>query len=83
MTGLHLTLLYTSFLNFWFCYENELLIWLSETGQRDSFFKRSIRINKAEKVTAFGTVLPYRIAYCMEERCLKDTRGATVMFEVL
>lgn len=68
MTGiLHLTLLSTCFLHFWFCYENELIIWLSETGQRDSFHKSGASKNEAEKTTALGTVLPY----CMEERCLK------------
>lgn len=84
MTGiLNLTLLSTCFLHVWFCFENELVIWLSETGQRDSFCKSVIRNNKAEKITALGTVLPYCVVYYMEERCLKNTRDPTIMFEVL
>lgn len=37
-------LLSTCFLHFWFCYENELVIWLSETGKRDSFRKSGMKL---------------------------------------
>lgn len=70
-------------LDFWFCYENEFVIWLSEARQRDSFHKASIgKKNKPGNVTGLGTILPYCIAYCMAERCLKNRRDPTVTLTI-
>lgn len=58
MTGIpHLTLLSMYLLNAWSCYENELLIWLLETGRRHQLCDSGIRKNEAEKITALSTVL--------------------------
>jgi len=71
MTGiLHLTPLTTCFLNFWFFYENKLLIWPSEMEKGMSFVRVACRKMKSEKITVLGTALSPCIACCMEERCL-------------
>lgn len=46
-----------------FCYENELVICLSETGQRDSFHRSGIRKNKGGMITVLGMVLPYTVEH--------------------
>ena len=79
MTGILHVVLLSTMLHFWFCYENELVIWLSETRQRDSFHKASIRkTNKPGNITVLGTVLPY----CMDERCLKNHWDPSVILMI-